>query len=196
MKLRESMLIILGVGLLSSTIYCMLNENKLAEENKKITNEFLTYKTNLHKDKALAQAMQKAQLIKEKEQEREKLRLSLKEKVQKAYTLAHRLDKKYKNKANKKLIILESLNQTGVYIKNYAGNQVGDVPSFYLVDSIRAVPLEEIQKVRRHKEGYIKIKSDNSKQVEYIYVKDLEINQLFIGAYSIIINQGELNVSK
>ena len=178
MKLRESILIILSVGLLSSTVYFVLNVSKLHKENEKVKNELLAYKTSVHLNKEA----EKKILEELKKKQKEKQYLEVKQKVEDAYALAHRLKNKYKHKKNQESIILEALNQSDVYVKKYTGNQVGDVNISYLVDGLRAIPLEEIQKVRRRREGYIKVKSQNTKAVQYIYVKNLEMHQLFIGA--------------
>ena len=189
MKLREFILIIVSVGLLLSTLYFSLRANNINKENEKIKNKFTIYKKNVLLEKEAEvkklEALQKVKHEKEKQEQRKKLHLGVKLKVQNAYKLAQRLNKKYKKKSNKKYIIIEALNQSGVYVKNYAGNQVGDINTSYLIDGLRAIPLEEIQKVRRHKEGYIEVKSQNSNETEYIYVKNLEMNQLFIGANAI-----------
>jgi len=188
-KLREFILIIVSVGLLLSTLYFSLRANNINKENEKIKNKFTIYKKNVLLEKEAEvkklEALQKVKHEKEKQEQRKKLHLGVKLKVQNAYKLAQRLNKKYKKKSNKKYIIIEALNQSGVYVKNYAGNQVGDINTSYLIDGLRAIPLEEIQKVRRHKEGYIEVKSQNSNETEYIYVKNLEMNQLFIGANAI-----------
>ena len=189
MKTREYLLIILSIGLLASTVYFILHANKLSRENEIIKGEFTAYKKSVHKAKEAevkrVELLKLAQTEKEKREKiayREKLYRGLKEKVQKAYKLAQRLEKKYKRKKSRKSIIIEALNQSGVYIKSYSGNQVGDINSSYLVDGLRAIPLEEIQKVRRHKEGYIKVESEKNAAIEYIYVKNLEMYQLYIGA--------------
>lgn len=178
MKIRDSILIILSVGFLSSTVYYVLDANRFKSENKRSQNELLDYIKSTQE----VQEKEKANLELLKKEKREKLRLEIKQRVEDAYTLAHRLEEKYKGKRNKKYIILEALNQCGVYVKNYAGDRVGDVKSTYLTNGSRVVALEEIQKVRRRKEGYIKIKSDESNKTEYIYVKDLQMDEFFIGA--------------
>jgi hypothetical protein len=189
MRVRESILIIISVGLLSSSVYFFLSKDKIESENIKIKKEFLSYKQNLQNVRETEAKKLKLLKIKQKEKEkneyREKLYLDVKQKVQGAYVLAQRLKEKYKNKRNASQIIIEALNQRGVYVKNYKGNQVGDINTVHLIDGLRAVSLEEIQKIRRHKEGYIEVKSQNSNEIEYIYVKNLEMNQLFIGASAI-----------
>jgi|FLOH01.1.fsa_nt_gi hypothetical protein len=189
MKLRESILIIVSVGLLSSTVYFMQHVNKLNKENEKAKNELLAYKKSVQMEKEeeakKLELLKIAQDEKKKKEYRKKLRLDVKDKIQNAYELAQRLEEKYKKKSNRKSIIIEALNQRGVYIKSYTGKQVGDINSSYLVDGLRAIPLEEIQKVRRHKEGYIKVDNKQSNAIQYVYVKNLEIHQLFIGASAI-----------
>jgi len=189
MRVRESLLIIATVSLLSSTIYFVFDAKRYKVESEKAHNELTKYIKSREeaqkKEKeslALLQKEADVKLQKEKKEKQKQLRLEIKQRVEYAYALAHRLEKKYKGKRNKKYIILEALNQSGVYVKNYAGDSIGDVKSTYLRNGLRAVALEEIQKVRRRKEGYIYIKSDKSSQEEYIYVKDLQMDKLFIGA--------------
>ncbi len=178
MKIRELFLIIVSVGLLSTTLYFVMQNTKLKEENLHVKKELQTYIQNAQnaKEEALQEQkdFEKAQKVKE--------HLALKERVKEAYLLAQALQEKYKDRKNLQLIIVEALNQKGVYVKNYAGDSVGDVQGVYLKDGLRAIALEEIQKVRRRKEGYIQLQDENSEQKEEIYVKDLEMYQLFIGA--------------
>ncbi len=186
MRKRESLLILLSVALLSTTLYLARENSQLQVQQEALHHEFLEYKKSVAKAKELALQTQKEAVLQAKKAEQEKQILALKEKVETTFTRVQALQKKYKNKKCKKLILLEVLNQSGVYVKNYSGDSVGDVRVSYLKDGLRAIPLEEIQKVRRKKEGSIKVQDDKSQQVQYIYVKDLPSEHLFIGASLIL----------
>ena len=184
MSIKEAILISVSLVLLAMTIYFKVDATKLKEKNEQIEQEFLQYKQNEISFKREQEKTLAEQARKQKAQERQKFlqlqKEELKTRVNSAYILAQKLSQKYKNLKNKKEIIIEALTQRGVYIKNYQGDMVNDVALKYLDNSNRAIPLEEIQKVRRHKEGYINIATKNEKQI--IYVKNLQIFDLFIGA--------------
>ena len=186
MKIREILLIVLSASLLASTLYFVLENKKINTKYTALEDEFTAYKKSVQDAKKLALQVQKEAALQAKKEEREKRRMGLKQRVENAAHNVQRLEKKYKHKRDKKWILLEALNQSGVYVKNYSGDRVGDVSVSYLKDGLRAIPLEEIQKVRRRKEGYIIVKDVKSQQVQYIYVKDLPNEHLFIGASLIL----------
>ncbi len=186
MKIRELSLIVLSIALLASTLYLVIENKNINAKQEALQKEFTQYKKSIADAKALALQIQKEVALQEKKEQRNKHRFALKQRVENAATLVQILKEKYKHKRDKKWIILEALNQSGVYVKNYSGDTVGDVNVSYLKDGLRAIPLEEIQKVRRRKEGYIIVKDDKSQQVQYIYVKDLPSEHLFIGASLIL----------
>ena len=188
MSIKDSILISLSLVLVVTAIYLKLDVYKLKKENLQIKDEFVRYKkeiikTQLAKEKLLL-AQQEKQKLQEKQRFLQEQKDAVKIRVNQAYTLAQMLHKKYKHSKNIKAIIIEALTQKNVYIKNYQGNRLNNVSLIYLQNLNRTIPLEEIQKVRRHKEGYINIATKNEKQI--IYVKDLKMFKLFIGASVIL----------
>jgi len=186
MRKREVVLLILSVALLSSTLYFVWENTQIKVKKEALQQAFTDYKKSVQKEKTQALQRAKETALQAKKAEREKQILALKEKVETTFTHVQQLEQKYKNKKEKKWIILEVLNQSGLYVKNYSGDSLGDVHVSYLKDGLRAIPLEEIQKVRRRKEGYIKVQDAKSAQVQYLYVKDIPSEHLFIGASLIL----------
>lgn len=193
MRIRDSLSIILSLTLLSFAVYFKVEVNRLEDKNIDLTlskslvgKEFKNYKSQerekkLLQDKKRAQEEKKELVLKQKQLRVQKIK-NLKLKVDSAFEVAQKLFKKYRNRKCKKQIIKEALNQHLVYIKNYQGSSVGSVQSHYIDTKGRAIGLEEIQKVRRYKEGFIKIKSSDTNITQIIYVKDLGMYKLYIGA--------------
>jgi len=193
MRIRDSIFIILSLTLLTFTIYFKLEINKLENKNLNlkiskhtVNQEFKNYKFQEIQSKLLQDTQrakeEKKRLILEQEQLRKRKIENLKIKVDTAFGEAQKLYKKYKNGKCKELIIKEALNQHRVFIKDYGGNDVGEIQTTELHVQGRALRLEEIQKVRRHQEGFIKIKSADTNITQTIYVKDLGMYDLYIGS--------------
>ena len=193
MRIRDSLFVIIGLALFTFAVYFKLERDKLEDKNlnlkiskRTLSQEFKNYKSQ-ELQKKLLQAKQRAQAEKKRvalEQEQVRIQKieNLKIKVDSAFEAVQNLYKKYKNGKCKKLIILEALNQHAVFIKNYQGSSVGNVKSKYLQTKTRAIGLEEIQKVRRHQQGFIKINATDANISQTIYVKDLGMYDLYIGS--------------
>jgi hypothetical protein len=160
--------------------YCK-SEKKQAQTEK----ELLIQKLQQTYENTIKKYMQKR--ISEIEQEKKEI---LKKKLQFAYTIVENLKKKYTNKKRLKEAIILSLSATDIFISDYnanvilLGNQnIGENPLIKYVDKNgRSIVLEEIQKVRRHGEGFLKTtNSINSKQ-EIVFVKNLDLFNWFIGS--------------
>jgi hypothetical protein len=196
MRIRDSIFIILGLTLLTFVVYLKLELAKLENKNlnlkiseRTISQEFKNYKAQeiqkkFLQEKKRAQEKRKRLALEEEQQRVQKIE-NLKIKVDTAYEAAQKLYTKYKNRKCKKSIIKEALNQHLVFIKDYEGNSVGEIQAKELQTQGRAIGLEEIQKVRRHKEGFIKISPPDAKITQTIYVKDLEMYDLYIGSSTI-----------
>jgi len=114
----------------------------------------------------------------------------LKSRVKTASEIAKKIYTKYKHKKSKRdiknriidMFILMNLNEdkTKIFIKNYNGDSIlGDIKQGVDADG-RSIVLEEIQKVRKRKSGYLKSHTiDNG--MKKIYVQDLDMYDWFIG---------------
>ncbi|MFK5938081.1 MAG: hypothetical protein QM497_06755 [Sulfurimonas sp.] len=193
MSIKNFLFVILGLMLLIFAIYFKLEIDKLEDKNlelkiskRAISQEFKNYKFQEIQKKFLQEKKrtqeERIRLALEEEQLRTQKIKNLKIKVDTAFEEAQKIFKKYRNTKCKEYIIKEALNQHLVFIKNYQGVSVGSVKSEYLKQKTRAIGLEEIQKVRRHKEGFIKIKSADANLTQTIYVKDLGMYKLYIGS--------------
>lgn len=196
MKKGIVILLVSNVVLLFLVIYLKLNSDNLADIIGAQEKEFRTYKQNeivLKKqeaqrkqdEKSRLEKLKQAQLVQKQKELLQKRREALQLKVENAYQVAQQLAKKYKKRHCKKAIILEALNQHKVYVKNFNGNSLGDVNVTYLKDGLRAIGLEEIQKVGRYKEGYIDIIEKGTQKKQTIYVKNLDMFGLYVGASEI-----------
>jgi len=193
MHIRDFLFVILGLTLLIFVVYFKLKIDKLEEKNldlkiskRTISQKFKNYKSQeiqrkFLQDKKRAQEEKKRVALEEEQLRIQKI-ANLKIKVDTAFTVAQKISKKYRNTKCKEYIIKEALNQHLVFIKNYQGTSVGNVKSEYLEIKGRAIGLEEIQKVRRHQEGFIKINSTDANVTQTIYVKDLGMYDLYIGS--------------
>ncbi len=126
------------------------------------------------------------------------IKQELKKKVDTAYLNAQYIYNRYKNKnSNKKRIIEIVKNLTfntdpNIFITNYygdpvlLGSQKLDIEAFnfYMDADSRSIILEELQKVRKYKEGFLESDFYEKGKNYIIYVKDLEMFELFAGAMS------------
>ena len=124
----------------------------------------------------------------------------LKVRVDMAYDTARYIYEKYKGKKTPKDIkqrIIDALEQMTynnrknyIFITSYVGESILKGPQKFkskniisFVDSDgRSIILEEIQKARRHGEGFLRSRFYEDKEWQKIYVKDLGFYGLFIGS--------------
>lgn len=193
MRIRDSLFIIFIVALFALVVYFKLEITKLEDRNlalklakRTVSQEFKSYKSQEIQKKFLQdkkmQEEQRERLALEQEKLLIQKRKNLKIKVETAFNAAQNIYKKYKNTKCKEYIIKEALNQHLVFIKDYKGSVVGNIKDEHPDMKGRAIGLEEIQKVRRHQEGFIKIKSADANISQTIYVKDLGMYKLYIGS--------------
>jgi len=173
----------------------------------KVTNYFATAKENSIKDYIDAQKAESELRIKQlvllfeytNKRVEPSIKKELKKEVVLAYKIAHKIYKRYKGKKSTKEIksrIKEALleivyndKNEYIFITNYKANAVlsgshlkeEDI-SLYLDADNRSVVLEEIQKVRRHKEGYIYSNRSDTGEKEIVFVKDLGFYDWYIGS--------------
>ena len=183
-------LLALILSLLSALVLGFVYEGRL--ENYKLVQE----KQQKQEKELLTQNLQakckkSMQLYIEKEMEffekQEKEELSLK--VNQAYKMIETLQKYMKNSSLKKEIV-ELFQESEIFISDYNGNaillgkqQLGDSSLVEYVDKdARSIVLEEIQKVKRHGEGFLTTTNSVSGQKEIIFVKDVKELDWFIGA--------------
>ena len=129
----------------------------------------------------------------------ENAKKELKDRIDRAYKTARFIYEKYKGKKSNKNIkerIVDALGQMKygadenyVFITDYRANSIllgtqniekKNLASYVDAD-YRSIILEEIQKVRRHKEGFLKTRDAKSKEEALIFVKDLGALHWFIG---------------
>ena len=177
----------------------------------KVTNYFATAKENSIKDYVDAQKgeseLRVKQLVLLFEYTNNRVEPSIKEELKKevelAYKIVHKIYKKYKGKKSTKEIksrIKEALleivyndKSEYVFITNYRANAVlngshlneEDISLYRDADN-RAVVLEEVQKVRRHQEGYIYSRRGDTQEKEIVFVKDLGIYDWYIGSSTLV----------
>ena len=127
------------------------------------------------------------------------IKKELKIRLDTAYRSALYIHNKYKNKKSKKDIqqhILDSLSQMKfndntnyIFIRSFSGKSIlSSMRSFKKADLLeytdadgRAIILEEITKVRKRKEGYIRTRFSEGSGVQLEMVKDLELYGWYIG---------------
>lgn len=120
----------------------------------------------------------------------ENIKKELQNTIDIAFENAHKINKKHSKRKSKKQItdsIKSELSKmkydstsTPVFLVDYKGNTILGSNSKVDMDA-RTILLEEIQKVRRRGGGFITSRVDESGTKRYILVKDLGINDLFIG---------------
>ena len=119
-----------------------------------------------------------------------KIKEELTQEVRDAYDTAHSIYNKYKGKKPTREIqelIKDRCKQ--IFITDFKGNsilkgsQTIDDKEFasYTDAEYRSTVLEEIQKVRRFKEGFLESKRAKDAKQEIIYVKNLDLYDWFIG---------------
>lgn len=129
----------------------------------------------------------------------EEIEKELQERVSIAYQTARAIYEKHKKVKSKKDIqerIIESLEkiqyygaENHIFITNYQGDAIllgdqnidKDNLSNYLDADARSIVLEEIQKVRKYGEGFLKSKQIVDNEKEIIFVKDFGAYDWFIG---------------
>ena len=127
----------------------------------------------------------------------------LKLKVERAYMICNKIYRKYRRKKTTKDIkqrIVELFLEMNYenpkelfFITDYNANSIlndfrllpKDIVRYRDADS-RAIVLEEIQKVRRHSEGYISSKRFSDKKEEITYVKALDMYDWYIGSRTLL----------
>jgi len=160
--------------------YCK-SEKKKAEIEK----ELLVQKLQKTYEHTMKKYMQKR--MDKIEQEKKEI---LKNKVQLVYDIVQNLKKNDTNTKRLKEEIILSLSATDIFISDYnanvvlLGNQnIGENPLIKYVDkSGRSIVLEEIQKVRRHGEGFLKTTNSVNGKQEIIFIKNLDFSNWFIGS--------------
>lgn len=128
---------------------------------------------------------------------KEELKLSLNRAVKSAQLIHN----KYKNNKSKKDVqerIVDSLRQINIhdssqhiFIRSFSGKDIlSSIPKSKNMDLLeytdadgRAVILEEITKVRKHKQGYIRTRFTQNSAVQIEIVKDLGFYDWYIGTY-------------
>jgi len=131
------------------------------------------------------------------------IKKELKKEIDLADKIAKKIYNKYKNKKSKKEIeqrikdtlseIVYNDKEEYIFITDYEANAIlngSHLPdidiSLYRDADNRAIILEEIQKVRKYKEGYIYSRLKKSQEEEIIFVKDLGIYDWYIGSSILI----------
>ena len=107
----------------------------------------------------------------------------LQKKIDKAFNHCQNLEKSKQVQASikKELVKLAlDLNNTNIFLVDYDGNTLLGENSKEDVGA-RTIVLEQIQKVRRHGEGFIVSNVNHDGLKRYIMVKNLDMNELFIG---------------
>lgn len=130
----------------------------------------------------------------------EEIEKELKSRVDIAHKTANYIYEKYKKTKSKKDIQARIIDALGhmrygeygnyIFITDYSGNSIllGNQKMekenlvSYLDDDYRSIVLEEIQKVRKYKEGILKSNNSITKEEELIYVKELGSYNWFIGS--------------
>jgi len=133
------------------------------------------------------------------------IKKELKSKVDIAYNIAHEIDTKYKKKkklakqrVKDALYELVSDNEYDtIFITDYRANAIllgshleDENIAHYLDKDSRSIVYEEIQKVRRHGEGFIS-SIRNSGDKEIIYVKNLDLYNWYIGSSMLVKSKRE-----
>lgn len=180
------LILILSFFLYTSYMQKMQNSLKL-EEKRDITEQISAKKSE-------SELLINQLIFRLKNENRElqpKAEKELKEDVSLAYETVHTIYEKYKRtKSTKELkkYIKERLSQLRfenkallVFIKNYNGDTLLDVDDKSANTQYRDITLESVQKVRKHKEGYIRYDS-LSNEKKTLYVKNLDLYDWFIGA--------------
>jgi len=127
----------------------------------------------------------------------------LKSEVDLAYKIARKIYKKYRGKKSSREIkqrIKDSLsemvfnNKSGhIFVTDFSGNAIlngshlkdKDIARYRDADN-RAIILEEIHKVKKRKEGFLRSFRYKDNEKEIIYVKDLEIYNWYIGSSNLV----------
>jgi signal transduction histidine kinase len=130
----------------------------------------------------------------------EQMKAELKSRVDRAYDIANSIYKKYKGKKSKQDIkqrIIDALERMRfnnkknyIFMMNYNGDSIlsgsHKFPSKNIINYTdadnRSIILEEIQKARKYKEGFLRSRFVSTKEWQSIYVKDLGFYNLYIGS--------------
>lgn len=97
-----------------------------------------------------------------------------------AVNLAH--DTKFNKTKSLKAIhkVLDTINDKNVFLANYKEKTLYGTNDYEDYNA-RTIVLEEIQKVRRRKEGFIMSQLDAKGTTRYVYVKNLDIHDFYLG---------------
>ena len=188
-------LIAVGISLLVSTLYMekITNYVKKAKENE--INDYMKFQ----KEQSEWKLNQLFTLFNKTNSTVESVvKKELKERVDLAYRVAHDIRGKYRKKKKKsdlKERVKDSLFEIvyngeydTIFVTDYNANAIllgshlesEDITSYLDYDN-RSIVYEEIQKVRRHGEGYITSRrKDGDKEI--IYVRDLDMYKWYIGS--------------
>jgi len=200
------LLLVLSVSFFMTTFY--INKVKNYFEHAKIN----SMKEYIETQKAESKQLTK-QLVLLFEYSNNRVVPSMKEDLKKevdiAYAVAQKIYKKYKNTKSKKEIqehIKEALSEMTyndkskyIFLTNFNAEAIlhgshlaQEKIALYQDADHRSIVLEEIQKVRKHGEGFLESRRSDSSKREIIYVKDLGIYGWYIGSSSLIESQKNL----
>jgi len=190
-------LLVLVVGFFMGTFYIDKLEQHFEQARKNSINEYIINK----KKEGETWANQLSALFKYKsELIDETIKNDLKTRVDLAYESAKYIYDKYKNTNSKKdiknrirdALLKMSFNdkKNYIFISSFDGNSIlsGSRNSKnenllnYIDADGRSIVLEEITKVRKHKEGFIKSKDPKDGNLKTIYVKNLGFYDWYIGS--------------
>lgn len=188
--------IVLSISFLMVSFYSHKIQNYLEHVEKSSLNRYIDTKksqSELWVDN-LAQFMDKSQ-----KQVKPTIRNELHQEVSSVYNSAHKIYEKYRTKESSKALkerIKDALsygvcgeNSAQIFLTDFKQNSILKGTQTLGKDGIvnyadadhRVIVLEEIQKVKRHQEGFIESKNSITGQKEIIFVKDLKLFDWFIG---------------
>jgi len=194
------LVLVLSVSFFITTFYLNKVESYFAQAKENSIKDYI----NLQKAQS-EQMINQLTLLFEYTNNRVEPRIEkeLKNEVDLAYKIAHKIYNKYRGKKSSKEIkqrIKDSLsemvfnNTSGhIFVTDFSGNAIlngshlkdKDIANYRDADN-RAIILEEIQKVRKRKEGFLHSNRYKENEKEIIYVKDLEIYNWYIGSSNLV----------
>ena len=192
------------LGYFTANFYTLKTKQYLEKEKKKEISNYIKSKksqTALKLNQIMLLCQESSKKIESSVKEELKSRVNL------AYRVAHDIKGKYRKKKSKRELknrvkdALFELVYNGeydlIFVTDYNANSVvsgSHIENDNLVDYLdydhRSIVYEEIQKVRRHGEGYITSRNLN-KETEIIYVRDLEMYKWYIGSNKLIRKEQE-----
>lgn len=191
-----SILLIITV-IIGYLFYIQIRQNELQQAQENQIKEYIEAKKS-ESELSISEIL--SRLNKAEQELQPKVEAQLQEKVTLAYDEAHKIYDKYKKSKTKKALQKEIKNALAqlhfqdktsvVFIKNYLGDTL-----LHKDDNrnrqYRDIDLESIQKVRKHKEGYLHYVS-LSDEKKIVYVKNLDLFDWYIGAKANMHTQQEL----